>query len=292
MSSRFHKLALAAFALAFAAAASHAAEIRLKDGAVVRGEVVSQNDSIVEVRSETLGLVRISRDRIASGLSPMRSAAGPNAASADPDPISHALVLMPTAFLPEKRTVVFRDFELLFLTLGWSPTASTSVVAGALFPVSTEFNALTVGVKQGLFLSRDGATAVAAAGNITVPIGSEINNAGYIWLLNLVASHRFAPWLGLHGAVGGVGAEGRDAGVRSLSLAAGTDIRLTRNVKFLGEVLRGGTSIDPGSSLTLINAGFRLHGDRLSADLCAMRPVTGNLGDLWVIPLINVGYRF
>src|SRR5690606_31186917 len=101
------------------------------------------------------------------------SATPSRAASADPDPIGHALVLMPTAFLPPQGTLVFRDFELLFLTLGWSPTASTSIVAGAMFPITSEFNALTAGGKQGLYLSRDGATGLAVAGNITVPYGSE-----------------------------------------------------------------------------------------------------------------------
>lgn len=268
--------------------------IRLDDGTVIRGEVVSQTDSTIVMDSENLGRVTIKRKRIVS--SPVKdSEFEPRSLTRklDADPIGHTLVLMPTAFLPPQGSLVFRDFELLFLTLGYSPTAATSVVVGAMFPITSQFNAITAGVKQGLYQNKAATTAVALAGNVTVPIGSEINEAGFLWLLNIVGSQRVKPGFNVHGALGGVGAEGGGESARSFSFAAGTDVRLTGNVKFLAEVLRGGVSFDPGGSLTLVNAGFRLHGERLSADICAMRPVGDDFGgSLWLIPLINIGYRF
>jgi hypothetical protein len=267
--------------------------IRLDDGTVIRGEVKSQTDSTVTIDSENLGLVTVKRSRIAS--SPVKDSEfdpGHVTSKLDADPIGHALVLMPTAFLPPQGSIVFRDFELLFLTLGYSPTATTSVVAGAMFPISAEFNAITLGVKQGVYLSNAANTALAVVGNITVPLGRDINEAGFLWLLNAVGSHRVAQGFNVHAAVGGIGAQGRGESVRGLSAALGSDYRLTNNVKVLAEVLRGGVSFDPGSSATLINAGFRLHGERLSADICAMRPVGEDFGGLLFIPLINVGYRF
>jgi hypothetical protein len=266
--------------------------IRLDDGTVIRGEVVSQTDSTVVMDSENFGLITIKRKRIVS--SPVKDSEFDSprvTAKLDADPLGHTLVLMPTAFLPPKGSIVFRDFELLFLTLGYSPTASTSIVAGAMFPITPDFNALTVGVKQGVYLNKSATTALAVAGNVTVPIGRQINDAGFIWLLNGLASHRVTDNFGIHGAAGGIGAQGSGESVQSLSLAAGADLRVTGNVKIIGEVLRGGVSFDPGSSATLINAGFRLHGERLSADLCALRPLE-DFGDLWFIPLITVGYRF
>lgn len=266
--------------------------IRLDDGTVIRGEVVSQTDSTVIMDSENFGLITINRKRIVN--SPVKDSEfdPPHVtAKLDADPLAHTLVLMPTAFLPPQGSIVFRDFELLFLTLGYSPTASTSVVAGAMFPISPDFNALTFGVKQGVYLNTSATTAVAVAANVTVPVGSEIDEAGFIWLLNGLASHRVTKGFGIHGAVGGIGAQGSGESVQGFSLAVGADLRLTGNVKIMGEVMRGGVSFDPGSSATLINAGFRLHGERLSADLCALRPLE-DFGDLWFIPLITVGYRF
>jgi len=299
--SRLALLAFSAFVvLAFASTAQAEVlsvpkqTINLNDGTVLRGLVVGETDTTVTVDTDELGRVTIKRSRIT--LMPVRDtaveAASARVAAVDPDPIGHALVLMPTAFLPPKGSVVFRDFELLFLTLGYSPTASTSVVAGAMFPISADFNALTFGVKQGLYQDEAARNALAVVGNVTVPIGREINEAGFLWLASLVGSHRFTPGLGAHAAVGGVGVQGRGESAQNLSLAAGVDARATKNVKFLAEVLRGGTSFDPNSSLTLLNVGVRLHGERLSADLCAVRPLEGQLGDLLFIPLINVGYRF
>jgi hypothetical protein len=266
--------------------------LHLNDGTVLRGTVTAETDTTVTMETDELGRVVIKRSRIS--MLPVREPLAKPArlSMEDADPIGHALVLMPTAFLPPQGSVVFRDFELLFLTLGYSPTATTSVVAGAMFPVSDEFNALTVGVKQGVYQNETATNALAVVGNVTVPVGRNIDEAGFLWLANFVGSHRFKPGFGVHAAVGGVGLQGKGASEQSLSLAVGADYRLTSNVKFLGEVLRGGTSFDPGSSLTLINVGFRLHGERLSADICATRPLGDNIGDLLFIPLINVGYRF
>jgi hypothetical protein len=288
-----HGILLASPVLSLAQTATTASQtINLNDGTVLQGRVIDETDSTVTVQTDELGRVTVRRSRITA--LPVRdtSAVTARAPVVDPDPIGHALVLMPTAFLPPQGSVVFRDFELLFLTLGYSPTASTSVVAGAMFPISADFNALTFGVKQGLYQNAQATRAVAVVGNITVPVGREINEAGFLWLANLVGSQRVTERLGVHAAFGAVGVQGKGANNQSLSVAAGFDTRVTKNIKILGEVMRGGTSFDPNTSLTLANVGIRLHGERLSADIAAMRPLGQSMGDLLVIPLINVGYRF
>ena len=278
------------FALFLSAPVAAFEVIRLDDGTVLRGEVISRNDSIVEIDSENMGRVKVKTKHIVS--SPVKDSdliSDRRAGHIDLDPIGHTLMLMPTAFTPPKGSVVARDFELLFLTLGYSPTNSTSVVVGAMFPVTTEFNAITMGIKQGVYQQANG--AIAIVGNVTVPISEEINNAAFLWLLNVVASYRFADKVGVHVAAGGIGAQGRGEGARSASVAAGTDIRLTSHIKLLGEVLHGGTSFDPSSTATLINVGVRIHGERLSADIGGMRTVQ-EVGDFFIIPLVSVGYRF
>jgi hypothetical protein len=47
------------------------------------------------------------------------------------------------------------------------------------------------------------------------------------------------------------------------------------------------------SEVGVFTIGFRLHGTRLSADIAGFRPVTDeDMGDLFLYPLLNVGYRF
>jgi hypothetical protein len=285
-------LLLGTLALFLSAPAGAFEIIRLDDGTVVRGEVVSQTDSTVTLDSENLGRITVKRERIVS--SPVKdSEFDPPSVTRklSADPIAHTLVLMPTAFFPPQGSIVFRDFELLFLTLGYSPTEFTSVVVGGMFPITPQFNAITLGVKQGIYQNKAVTRAVAVAANVTVPMGRDINEAGFLWLLNGLVSQRVTPGFAVHGAVGGIGAQGRGESIRSLSLGLGADLRLNGNMKLLGEVLRGGTSFNPGSSTTLVNAGIRLHGERLSADLSALKPLE-DMGDLWVIPLISVAYRF
>jgi hypothetical protein len=264
--------------------------IRLKDGTVIRGEVISRTDSTVEIDSENLGRVKVKRKNILS--SPVNDTEllpEHRAAKIDPDPIGHTLLLMPTAFTPPKGSIVFRDFELLFLTLGYSPTNSTSIVAGAMLPFTSEFNALTAGVKQGLYQKANG--AVAVVGNITMPVSSSNNEANFIWLLNLVGSYRFADRVGVHVAAGGIGSHADIESAQGFSYGIGTDIRLWPHIKLLGEVLHGGTTFNPGSDGTLVNFGIRIHGERISADIGGVRPLE-DMGNLWFIPLLSVGYRF
>jgi hypothetical protein len=264
--------------------------IRLDDGTVIRGDVVARTDSTVEIESENMGRVKVKKKHILS--SPVKDSdiiSARRAGGIDPDPIGHTLLLMPTAFTPPKGSIVFRDFELLFLTLGYSPTSSTSIVAGAMLPFTPDFNALTMGIKQGVYQKANG--AIAVAGNVTVPVSSGISEAGFIWLLNAVGSYRFGDQVGVHLAAGGIGAQGRGESVQGVSFGAGTDLRLTPHIKLLGEILHGGTTFDPGSNGTLVNFGIRIHGERISADIGGVRPLE-DMGDLWFIPLVSVGYRF
>jgi hypothetical protein len=196
---------------------------------------------------------------------------------------------MPTAFTPPAGTWSFKDFELLFLTLSYSPTSSTSLAVGATFPVDpSQFELLTFGIKQQLFQTPDGQGAIAVDGDIIEPVGQDIDEDAGIWTLSLIGSVMPQPTFGIHGAIGLMAPFQGDGSF--FSLALGTDIRLTPHVKFIAEYLRGEVSTEDDAG-SIINFGFRIHGEKLSADICGLRPLEDS-GDLFLWPMLNIGYRF
>lgn len=315
-------------ALLFAVGSAAAETLRLKDGTTLQGEVLSKDDSTVVFRSATLGDLRIPRSALlTAAFGPANRAAmtagqssaetlpaDPNAESGGKpgrDPSDHALFFMPTAFTPPARSFMFRDFELLFLTFGFAPTASTTVTGGFLFPITSKVQLLTAGFKQKLWEGKG--SAVAVTGNITNPVGEFMDDIGYLVNANLVAGFR-APnplgasdGFGAHIALGYLGNQEIDEEYNSSNgeystrkrwsgkhtLGVGAEFRLTRNAKFIGEFLNtapfGNDDDFDGGLLTL---GFRLHGNRLSADIAGLRPIlSDNPEGLFLWPLLVVSYR-
>jgi hypothetical protein len=225
--------------------------------------------------------------------SPMRPPVHSNSsARKDPDPHGQTLVLMPTAFTAPEGSWTFKDFELLFLTLSYAPTASTSVSFGALFPISTSVQLFTFGVKQQLFLAPDGTAAVAVDGNLILP-SVDGENSESLWDLSLIGSVKPTEEVGLHASLGTTGLLSGDNTDNLVTLALGMDARMTPNAKFIVEFYRTGLSVVGDENVDFINIGFRLHGERLSVDICGTRPlVSGDTGDLLFYPVLNVGYRF
>ncbi|HLP40188.1 MAG TPA: hypothetical protein VK465_01665, partial [Fibrobacteria bacterium] len=271
-------------------------------------EIVSVDADSTVFRHPALGLLRLPASELAAPgpLAPAPAAAAPSTAGIDRrgarsiDPADQALFFLPTGFTPPQGSFLFRDFELLFLTLGFAPTGSSTVTGGFLFPVTSEFQLLTAGIKQQLFADLENRYAVAFAGNITKPIGENVEGQ-FITTSNLVASFRgpnleMQAWdgFGVHAAVGYLGAsddEGDWAG--AFSFGIGTEARITRNAKFMAEFLSA-APFDPEADVDggLLTLGIRLHGDRLSADIAGLRPmVEGESMDIVFFPLLVVSYR-
>ena len=300
--------------------AVRAEEIHLKDGTILHGERIrlENNGHTQVIRTTTMGELWIPIDQIVETTTPtphvMSSpqtettapspapvqTSSPVAESTRPaekegvDPSGQTLVLMPTAFTPPAGTWSFKDFELFFLTLGYSPTASTSVSVGAFFPVNpSQFELFTFGVKQQLFASPDGQSAVAVDADIITPTGENFDGDVSIWTASLIGSLESQGVIGVHGAIGMIGPFRSEADGNVLTLALGTDFRITPHAKFIAEYLRGSvTNVD--GSVSVINVGFRIHGERLSADICGVHPIVEgkDLNGLFLYPLINIGYRF
>jgi hypothetical protein len=289
-----------------------AAEIRLDDGSVVRGEIMERNDSTVVIVSEALGELRIPVRRVVDGLPAPIAAKDGRVTPRDRDPSGQALFFLPTAFTPHQGAFTFRDFELLFLTLGYSPTDATSITLGALFPITSEFQLFTAGFKQQLVLSGDRTMAVALTGSFTKPVSDDVDGLDFLVNSNLVVSRRvpggiFADAFGVHGALGYAGISYKEETYDydclcydterrwedNLSFGGGAEARLTPNAKFMVEYLNAFPFTPEESGIGVFTIGFRLHGTRLSADIAGFRPVTDeDMGDLFLYPLLNVGYRF
>jgi hypothetical protein len=283
------------FALTFlaAAASAPAADFRLDDGTVLKGEVVSLDDSVAVIRTTTLGEVRMRRARVVEGLpgsDPARAAAS-EAASPEQgrrarDPAGYALFFMPTAFTPEAGTVTFRDFELFFLAFGFSPTNTTVFSGGFLFPISSSVQVLSFGAKQQLYSS--GSSALAVTGNVTLPILEDTDDEEALYNANLVFSKRFgntfhSDAVGLHAMAGTLSSTGETLAM----LGLGSEFRLTRNAKFLAEIYGPFEEFDSA----LLTLGFRLHAERLSADIGGVRPLEAE-GDFLFFPMLVINYRW
>jgi hypothetical protein len=288
-----------------------ATELRLDDGSVLRGELLSHNDTLVVLSTESLGELRIPARRVVEGLPRPGNGKGGGQASRDRDPSGQALFFLPTAFTPQRGNVVFRDFELLFLTLGISVTDATSVTFGGLFPVTSEFQMFTIGFKQRLLMSANGSSAVSVTGSFVKPVGDDID-LNHLVNGNVVASRRFSDErfsdaFGLHGAIGYAGVSydddrfdngcycnrSRTRWEGNVSYGFGGEARLTPNAKFMAEYLSASPFDPTESGVGLLTLGFRLHGTRLSADIAGIRPIMDeDLEGLLFYPLLNVGYRF
>jgi hypothetical protein len=311
--------------LAQFAGPAEGAVLRLKDGTVLQGEIVSQDDSTVVYRGASLGEIRIPVSALADtgtavvGRPYAVEAARREAAmlaSGRLDPSDHALFFMPTAFTPVRGSFMFRDFELLFLTLGFAPTSSTTVTGGFLFPISSSLQVLTAGIKQRLWSGQDGRLALALAGNYTAPLGELDDDLGNVLASNLVFSARFPESVlgakdafGFHGVLGYLASQEvwtrtvYEDGVYyekeysdwhgGLSFGFGFEARMTEHSKFMAEYLSAAPYGEGGlAGNGLFTLGFRLHGTRLSADIAGIRPlVDEDLDDFFLWPLLVVSYR-
>lgn len=289
-----------------AAARAERDTLRLKNGSVLVGEVVSADADSTVFRHPSLGLLRVPTSELAVPGTAVPDVAAPSTMRMDRrgtrsiDPADHALFFLPTGFTPPQGSFLFRDFELLFLTLGFAPTSSSTVTGGFMFPVTAEFQLLTAGIKQRLFADLENRYAVAFAGNITKPIGENVEGE-FITTSNLVASYRgpnpeLNAWdgFGVHAAVGYLGASDDEGDwADAFSFGMGAEVRISRNAKFMAEFLSA-APFDPEADVDggLLTLGIRLHGDRLSADIAGLRPmVEGESMDLVFFPLLVVSYR-
>jgi hypothetical protein len=285
------------------------AEIQLNDLTKVKGTVLHHSDSVVIIKTALMGEVAIAKSNIRSmyesrtGEARVRDTVriettSPELQKWPIDNSGYSLLFMPTAFMQPKGTIYFRDRELLFMNLDFSPFKRTSFSAGCLFPITFDFQMLTLGAKFQLaaLTTESGTIAFAAAGNAAVTMFADVP----YWSAGCVMSYRsMSGRLGFHGLLGIQGSQtGRvdflyseesNAGWdRNILYAIGTEGQITPRSKLIVELFNYAPFQD-SANINYLSLGFRLFGERLSADIGAIEPLSENLSGVFLlIPYVAI----
>lgn len=309
------RFAVSAFWILFLGWHSIQAEaFRLKDGSLLYGEVTHRNDSGIFLQTRHLGLLIVNPGDLQCTGDAALAAGLCSSEKVWADPEDRSLFFMPTAFTPPKGTFQFKDLELYFLNFGFSPTGSTQISGGMLFPITLEFQFFTLDVMQRIALweGEHSRAAIALNGSLSRPVGdagspfTESYNANVIFSFR-AANHtnKFQDGYGFHFLAGNLWSlqdKYADYYLRrvetwksDIAWGAGFEARLTKHVKFIAEYRNTAPfqMFRDDDFNGLATFGLRIHGAQLSADIAGVRPLTENdLDGLFVLPLLTMAYRF
>lgn len=194
----------------------------------------------------------------------------------------HETLIYPTAFTMQKGDLYLTSYELFFLNFTGAPTSTTHIGVFTLFPIVTSFlETASLGVKQ------------------RIPISDKFNVAG-------VLSYTPKAELVSFGAVATYGTRERhfNLGVLSFSTGLGDNDVFDKGTQYL---VYFGSGIDISKRVTLLlegsffaqvensfllGFGFRFRYEDLSWEIGGIRPMSGDLGDLLLIPMLKANFVF
>ncbi|MFO7811174.1 MAG: hypothetical protein R6V47_07370 [Candidatus Delongbacteria bacterium] len=119
--------------------------IELKSGERITCEIISENDNMLTVVSDTFGEMRINRADI-KVITELDERTG----FRYDDPNHNSLLFMPSAETNPKGTKYISSYELLYMNIGYAPVDNLHISAGFIFPIVPEMlteGPLTLGVK-------------------------------------------------------------------------------------------------------------------------------------------------
>lgn len=287
------------------------AEIQLDDGTKIKGIVVHHTDTVVVMKTALMGEVTIAKSNIRSIYESRTGEALPRdtirieTASIELqkwpiDNSGYSLLFMPTAFMQPAHSVYFRDRELLFMNVDFSLFPRGSFTVGCLFPITFDFQMLTFGTKIQLLASttQAGTIAIAAAGNAAVPMFTDVP----YWSAGCVMSYRsLSGRLGIHGILGIQGSktgrvdflyseESNTSWDRNMLYAVGTEGQITSRSKLIVELFNY-APFQETADINYLSFGFRIFGERLSADIGAITPMKKELAGVLLIPYVSVAFQ-
>lgn len=107
--------------------------IELKNGESIKCEIVSEENNVLTVVSDTFGEMKINR----SDIKLIKDLDERTGYKYD-DPNHCSLLFMPSAETNPKGTWYISDYELLFMNVGYSPVENLHISTGFLFPIVPE----------------------------------------------------------------------------------------------------------------------------------------------------------
>ena len=263
--------------------------IELKSGERITCEIVSEDDNVLTVISDTFGEMKIKRSDIKT-VTELDERTG----FRYDDPNHNSLLFMPSAETNPKGTKYISSYELLYMNLGYAPVENLHFSTGFIFPIVPElltdgpfsfgFKYRTFGEPYKMNMSIMGTytTILAEADFGLITYGTAFN-------------YYFNPRSTVNLYMGALTTSKTGGTESAFSFALGFTRRTSESSKIIIEYMNGGI-FDEFESKGVIIYGLRFYGERISADLAGVQFVdliTDSDSKSWIIiPLVSLTYHF
>jgi hypothetical protein len=272
-------LLLSGPALAQEAAMGREAEVTLIDGSTVYGRIVREDDTLVVLESDSLGTMRIPRERI-RGIE-YETAQPSSTSNWREDPDRNSLLLAPTAETLPQGDVYYRNFMILFNNLGYAVTDDLNLSVMAAFPVTSDVRIVSLGAKFRL-VSRD-RSPVSLATAFSTWIVDDENLSTVSGIMSAGNSRRSFTAAVNYGFADGDG---------ELFFLLGADLQVGAGTKLIAEYGNSESAIsDENDFKGILNVGFRLFWENVSFTLTGFRPLE-ETGEFIAFPLAMFSAHF
>ena len=247
-------------------------ELLLKDGTLLRGEILEEREDLVVFQTDALGRLEISRDRIA------RLAHADRGQSVRQDPDVNSLMFCPTPATLPSGSGYFRSFELFFLNFGYAPADDVNLSVATLFPVTGDVLMLSVGAKVRMLDRATGPLGLALTGSYTTLEETRFGSVGVVAgvgdprsSFNVALSRNF-----------------QDDGDAETVILVGADIQGRSRIKFFAEWMSSSALFaDDADDLDgFLNLGLRLFGTEHSFSISGFRPLLDDDSGFIAFPMI------
>jgi len=260
--------------------------IELKNGESVKCEIVSEENNILTVVSDTFGEMKINR----SDIKLIKDLDERTVYRYD-DPNHCSLLFMPSAETNPKGTWYISDYELLFMNVGYSPVENLHISTGFLFPIVPEM--LTEGpISFGAKLRTIGEPYkynMSVMGSITTIF--EESEGGLI-TYGTAFNYYLSPATTANFYMGGLTTTATAGAESIFSFGLALTFRTSESSKFIVEYLNGGM-FDDIETKGIMLFGLRFFGEKISADLAGVKFLDISGSDPWFfIPLLSLTYHF
>ncbi|MDD3046025.1 MAG: hypothetical protein PHF33_11265 [Candidatus Delongbacteria bacterium] len=263
--------------------------IELKSGERITCEIVSEDDNVLTVVSDTFGEMTIKRSDIK-----LITELDERTGYRYDDPNHNSLLFMPSAETNSKGTKYISSYELLYMNIGYAPVENLHVSIGFIFPVVPEMlseGPFSFGLKYRTFGEPYKMNMSIMGSYTTILSEADVGLITYGTAFNYYLNPRTTVNLYM-----GALTTSRTAGTESaFSFGLGFTKRTSESSKIIIEYMNGGI-FDEFESKGVLIYGLRFFGERISADLAGVQFVdliTDSDSDSWIIlPLVSLTYHF